>query len=148
MSIPGLSHFNIFNSVVKYLKVEIYINIHYFMKKYLKLIGYGVAIWVVAYMVATIFVVLEMQNTLIAWAVTALAASATTFFLAKSLKISSVNEIMKYAFSWVITGLILDVLITRYFTGWGFFMKWNIWVSYALGFLVVILAAKSAKKTV
>ncbi len=118
------------------------------MKKFYKLIGYGVIIWIVAYMVATIFVVLNSQNTILAWAVTALAALLTTFFLARSLNISSVKEILKYAVAWVITGFILDALITTHFTGWEFFMKWNIWISYALSFAVVILAAKLKRKAV
>jgi predicted neutral ceramidase superfamily lipid hydrolase len=112
------------------------------MKKYYKLVGYGIVIWVVAYIVATIFVVLNSQNTILAWMATALAALATTFFLARSLNISSVKEILKYAVVWVITGFILDALITTHFIGWEFFKSWHIWVSYALSFAVVILAAK------
>ncbi|MFC1789665.1 hypothetical protein ACFLYY_01665 [Patescibacteria group bacterium] len=115
------------------------------MKNIVKLIGYGVAIWVVAFMVATIFVVMNMEAGAIASVVTSAVVIITAFLFARSLNIPSVKGLLKYAISWLIVGLVLDATVTVYFTGWEFFQGWGMWLSYGLTFLAVLLGVKKTR---
>lgn len=116
------------------------------MEQLSKLLGYGAIIWAVAFIVASAFVGFKVTNQLIVQGITTLATVITTYFLASSLNVSEIKEIIKYAIAWVIVGLILDVIITTRYTGWSFFSRWDIWLSYILGFVVTLLAVKPEKK--
>ncbi len=115
------------------------------MSKYIKLFGYGVVIWVVAFIVATVFVAFDIESTIIVNGTTTLITLIAVYLLARSLNISTIKEMLKYSISWIVVGLILDALITTKFTGWEFFSSWQIWISYALSVLVMLLAVKKQK---
>ena len=115
------------------------------MKKYCKFLGYGGIIWGVAFIVASLFVGFKVSSQIIIQGITTLAVVITAFLLAKSLNVSAIKEMLKYSFSWVVVGLILDALITARFTGWGFFSRWDIWLGYLLILVIPLLAVKSEK---
>lgn len=114
----------------------------------LKSLGFGAIIYGVAFIVASAFIGfgITSENSLVQ-GVTMLAVSTAAFLLAKNLNFADSNEMLKYSFSWVIVGLILDALITTRFTGWEFFYRLDIWLSYALILLVPLLALKPKEKS-
>lgn len=105
-------------------------------------LGYGIIIWMVAYIIATMFVAYE-ETGLIANIVTTTAVLIVTYLLAKRLQISSRLHMLKFSFSWVIVLIIFDALFTVPFTGWGFFCECHIWLAYGAVFLAPLLAVKS-----
>ena len=116
------------------------------MKKCCKFLGYGGIIWGVAFIVVSIFIGFKVSSQIIVQGITTLAVVITAFLLAKSLNVSTMKEMLKYSFSWVIVGLILDALITARFTGWEFFSRWEMWLGYLLILVVPLLAIKSEGK--
>lgn len=113
---------------------------------YLKSLGFGALIWGVAFVVVSAFISFGIDTAgLVVQTITTFLVLLTAFLLAKSLNLSDKTEMLKYSFSWVVVGLILDVLITTGFTGWEFFYDWSIWVSYVLILLVPLLAVKPAE---
>ena len=116
--------------------------------KYLRLFGYGAIIWAVAFIVVSLFIGFKISSPILTQGLTTILVILTAFFLAKSLKITLKKEILKYAISWVLVGIILDALITTRFTGWVFFASWQMWLSYAILFMVPFLAVKSVPKAV
>jgi len=115
------------------------------MNKYCKLFGYGGVIWGVAFIVISIFIGFKVTSQIITQGITTLAVLITAFLLARSLNVSTVKEMLKYSFSWVIVGLILDAVVTTRFTGWSFFSHWYIWLSYALILVIPLLAVKKER---
>lgn len=112
------------------------------MEKYWKLFGYGAVIWGVAFIVVSAFIGFEVTSEVIVQGVTTLAVAIAAYLLARSLNISNRKEMLKYGFSWVVVGLILDLIVTTRFTGWQFFSAFYVWLGYALILLVPLLAVK------
>lgn len=111
-----------------------------------KTIGYGVVIWVVAFMVVCVLMAFNVTNPVLMQGITTLSVLATSFMLAKKVGASSKGEMLKYTFSWALTSLILDYLVTTHFTGMQFFSNWYIWVAYALLIIVPLFAVNSESK--
>jgi hypothetical protein len=114
-------------------------------KSFCKMICYGVVIWVVAFMVACVLIAFKVTNPVLMQGITTIAVLATAFMLAKKVGASSKGEMLKYTFSWALTSLILDYLITTHFTGMQFFSNWYIWMAYALLVIVPLFAVKSVQ---
>ena len=109
------------------------------------MIGYGVIIWVVAFMVVCVLMAFKVTNPILMQGITTLSVLGTAFMLAKKVGASSKGEMLKYTFSWALTSLILDYLVTTHFTGMQFFSNWYIWVAYALLLIVPLFAVKSGE---
>jgi len=115
------------------------------MKKYFEIIRIGVVIWAVAFVFIYTLVGFKGSSALITRSVTIVCALLITFLFAKSLNVVRKLEMLKYVFILIAIGLILDMASTMHFTGWGFFAKWHVLVSYALSIPVSLLAVKSEK---
>lgn len=111
---------------------------------YGKLLGFGVLIYGVAFIVASVFVGFEVESPALMNTVTTIAMLLAVFLLAKNLKLSSRREMLKYSLSWMVIVLLLDLFLTARFTGADFFSQWHIWLAYALILLVPLLAVKKA----
>ena len=109
---------------------------------YKKLFGLGILIWAIAYLVACIFVAYKTMDSLIAGIVVVIALALAAFFAGRSLKLSSVVEILKYSICWVIIAFILDLILTVPFTGWGIFSSWHLIVGYLLIIFLPLLSVK------
>lgn len=107
---------------------------------YLKLIGFGVVIWIAAYMTATAFVAYGAGDTGVAGVTTAIIVAVVTFVLARNLHERSLSRLFFYAIGWVGIGLVLDLLFTIPFTGWELFRTWNIWTGYGLIIVATLLS--------
>lgn len=109
---------------------------------YTKFIGFGILIWVVAYLVATLFVAYGAGDTLAAQITIILAVVVAAYVAATQVGEHSVFGMLRYSIGWVVIGLLLDALLTVPFTGWVIFAGWQLWTGYVLVALVPLLAAK------
>lgn len=117
------------------------------MKNLIKLIGYGAIIYAVAFVVYSVFGV-AFEMAILGNILTPASAIITAYLLARSLNIASTQGLLKFAVAWVLTGLMLDVIITIRFAGWEYFQSWITWASYGLLFVAVLLGTKKPKAAV
>lgn len=110
---------------------------------YLKSILFGALIWAVAFVVVSVFIGYGVDaQSMASKLVTTLAVALTAYFLARSLNVYHGSEMLRYSALWVLTGLVLDYLVTVKYTGMAFFSRWDIWISYAVILLAPLLAVK------
>jgi hypothetical protein len=117
------------------------------MRNYLKITGYGAIIWVVAFIIASIFIGFKTSSQVLTQGVTTLAVIITAFLLAKNLKMSTLKAGAICGLLWVVAGAALDALVTVRFTGWSFFCRWEMWLGYLFIFLIPLIAANRKDKT-
>ncbi len=113
---------------------------------YKKLIGFGILLWMVAFISASVFIGAKAIDSIIAKITVPLAVGTVALFPGNSLKLNSVSETLKYSIDWVAIGVLLDIAVTVPFTGWGIFAQWNIWLGYCLVLIAPILATKLLSK--
>jgi hypothetical protein len=75
-----------------------------------------------------------------------LAVGVAAFFAGRNLRLKSVSETLKYSATWIVIGILLDMVVTVPFTGWGIFAQWNVWLGYFLVLTAPILATKLLSK--
>ncbi|MCX6791135.1 MAG: hypothetical protein NTV62_03015 [Candidatus Gribaldobacteria bacterium] len=111
--------------------------------KILKALGLGALIYVVAFMVISVFIGFKVPtDSLLVKTITLLAVLITIILSAISLKANSIKEALSYSFIWVMVNFVLDILVTTRFAGWGFFGQWNIVLGYLLILIAPLLAVK------
>lgn len=112
----------------------------------LKIIGFGILIWVIAFMVVSAFIAFKAPTSgLPVKITTVLAVFIATLLLAKNFKPNSQIMAISVGLIWAAIGLGLDYLITTKFTGMSIFGEWNIMVGYLLIILTPLLAVKKGK---
>ena len=113
-------------------------------KKLLQFIGYGIVIWAIGFGVGSILYVYKINQSSpdIFNIIIIIAIVITAYLLARSLKVSSNKEILKYSLTWVVVGVILDSLVTVRFSnaGWQFFTNLYVIVGYLLILIIPTLA--------
>lgn len=109
---------------------------------YKKLIGYGLLIWVVAYLIACVFVAYKASDGLLAKVVILVAVIVAALFAGRKVKPNSVTNALKYSVSWLVIALLMDCLLTVPFTGWQIFASWDMWVGYAIVALAPLVSIK------
>ena len=118
-----------------------------------KLIGYGILIWIVIFAVGWIISFISINLAPIYYSVVIFIAAIVSFSLARTLNLSSGEEILKYSFTWALIDVILTYAIIliyspvpisqNFFTALsGVFSTWSI-VEYLAILLVPLFAAKS-----
>lgn len=108
-----------------------------------KTLGYGIVIWAVIFIFVTILIAFGVrEETFIRWLITQIVVIITAMTLAKKLSLTKTTTALSTGLIWVVISLILDLLITSYFTTMAFFNSWEIWVSYAIMLLVPVFTVK------
>lgn len=115
------------------------------MRKLLEYPGYGIIIWIIAFVVSSIFIAFETTETL-RDTVTTLVVIVAVFLLARNLYLGSRKELFLHGLTWMVMVLVLDVLITVRFTGWQFLASWLTVVAYLLIVLVPLLSTRPKGK--
>jgi len=114
--------------------------------KSLKIIGFGILIWVVAFMVISVFIGFKVSTDSVAVKIiTILSVFVATLLIAKNLKPSTQVKAITIGIIWGAVGFVLDVIITTRFTGMSVFSQWNILLGYLLIILTPLLAVKQEK---
>jgi len=113
---------------------------------YKKLIGFGILLWIIAFVIASVFVGAKAIDSIVAKITIPLVVGIAAFFVGKNLKLKSITETLKYSGSWIMIGVLLDMVVTVPFTGWGIFAEWNVWLGYLFVLTAPILATKLSSK--
>ena len=105
-----------------------------------KLILYPAAIWAVIYLFICALIGFKI-DTSASWVwYASVAISIIGLYIAiRAANIKDIKKAMILGLVWVVVMFILDLVLPRPFTGWGYFMTWNIYVSYAITFLMPIV---------
>ncbi|MFH0739655.1 MAG: hypothetical protein V1819_00875 [bacterium] len=112
----------------------------------LKIIGFGILIWVVAFVVVSPFIAFKIPLTdAVVKISTVLAVFIITLLLAKNFKPSSQIMAISVGLIWAAIVLALDYLITVKFTTTSIFGDWNVMVGYLLIILTPLLTVKKGK---
>jgi|GEM_PF-1568782 len=108
-----------------------------------KKLGYGVAIWAIIYLVATGFVAYNVMDSFGAKIVMIIIVAGLAVWAGTKIQEQSSAKVMRYTVSWVMIGLILDLILTVPFTGVSIFGDWSLWVNYGL---IIVLPLFTYKK--
>jgi hypothetical protein len=109
---------------------------------YKRLFGFGIAIWIVAFLVASIFVATGQIDSLAAKIVVPIAVGAAAFLIGRKLKPASAGDALRYSAAWVVIVILLDAAITVPFAGWQIFAQWNVWLGLLLVLTMPVVAAR------
>ena len=103
------------------------------LKKALRVIGFGVLLWVI--MFAVVSALLTWYNQFI-WVkvIVAIIAGVIAFILTGYIKPKNIARALALGLIWVIVGVILDALVTMRFNA-EIFQSWSLWLGY---FLVLV----------
>ncbi len=106
-----------------------------------KAIGFGAVIWVLMFVIVSIFVAFNIYGNAAMKVVIACLAGAISYFLAMKLKPVDIKIALTYGVLWVIVGVILDAVITMRFNALIFSSK-GLWLGYLLVLLAPLFAVK------
>ncbi len=114
--------------------------------KSLRYIWPGASIWAIIFIVISALIgfganVQNATTDLISVVVIGL----LVLLLTRQLEISSKKQALQYAFGWVVTMVLLDMIITVRFTGWEIFSQWTVIVGYLLVLILPVLVTKNSK---
>ncbi len=109
-------------------------------------IGFGLLLWVIMFVIVSALIAFKIYNSdepgVMSWVV-AVVGGFVSLILAGYLKPRSAGGALGYGLTFVVVGLILDLLITTRFNP-GILGEAPIWVSYVLVFLAPLLRVKKA----
>lgn len=109
-----------------------------------KAIGFGVLIWILMFVVVSIFIGFNIYDKAIVKILTAIIGGIIVFIIAGKVKLETKNIALSYGIMWVLTGIILDAIITMRFNS-KIFSDWSLWLGYVLVLLVPLLRVKKLK---
>jgi len=101
-----------------------------------KAIGFGILIWLI--MFALVSATLGWYEQLWFRIILSIIAGAISFVLSGHIKPSNFSKALVYGIIFVLTGVILDFIVTRRFNG-AIFSDWTLWLSYLLIWLAPTL---------
>jgi len=103
-----------------------------------KAIGFGSLIWVVMFSLVSFLVEFDWYNMTVSKFILVVAAGALSYSFASNIRMLSLSQSAGYGFSWMIVGVLLDIIISRQFAA-SIFSGWEYWASYALILLVPMI---------
>ncbi len=101
-----------------------------------KLIGYGVGVYTVIFMLWSLLVAFGQGEAAWAWYVSLIVLAMLAHFVGAKLGTKDWKEIIKYSAGWVAIMAVLDAVVTTRFTGWDFYSSWEVYVAYTILLLV------------
>jgi hypothetical protein len=108
--------------------------------KYGALIGWGIGIYAVMFLVWSGFVTYGFVEGVLPRIVSLLTLITVSIVAGRALHLVNWKDVLPYSATWVVVVIIADVVLSVPFTGWALFSDWNVWVGYALVLLVPLLA--------
>ncbi|TAN33783.1 hypothetical protein EPN28_01370 [Patescibacteria group bacterium] len=106
-----------------------------------KILGYGVLLYVLMFVIVSVFIGFKIYGNSWAPIVTAVIGGVISYILAGRVKPASAGAALGYGIGWVVVGVILDFIITMRFNP-VIFSAWQLWLGYALVLLAPLLAVK------
>jgi hypothetical protein len=102
---------------------------------------FGVFLWILMFVIVSVFVAFDIYKFGFMGVVTALIAGKISHTLAKKVKPDKASLALSYGLTWVIIGIILDTIVTTRFNS-GIFSSWSLWLGYSLVLLAPLLIVK------
>ena len=106
-----------------------------------KTIGYGLFIWILMFVIVSIFVAFNLKDALWVKLATAVIGGVIAFVLAGKITLATYGSALSFGLVWAIIGLVLDYLVSRKFEP-AIFSMWTYWLGYALVVLAPLLRVK------
>ncbi len=112
-----------------------------FYMNWKKAIGFGVLLWIIMFVVVSVLVGFDVYKYLWVQVVAAIIAGVVSLVLAGYVKPHKAGLALGYGLTWVIVGIILDLIITTRFDP-TVFSSWILWLGYALVLLAPLLKVR------
>lgn len=106
-----------------------------------KAIGFGIVIWILMFVIASIFIGFKIYGSVVMNIITALIAGVLSFLFAGKIKPKSAGLALGYGITWLIVGYLLDLIITSRFNA-NILSSWSLWLGYVLILLAPLLTIK------
>ncbi len=106
-----------------------------------KAIGFGALIWVLMFVIVSIFIGFKIYDYLWIEILIAVIGGIISFILAGYVKPKSYGIALAYGASWVVIGILLDIIVTMRFNS-AIFLSWTLWLGYGLGLIAPLLRVK------
>lgn len=110
-----------------------------------KAIGFGVVLWVLMFVIISIFIGFKIYDNTAMYVVSAIIGGVISYILAKYAKPADMGVAFVYGVSWVIVGVILDAIVTRQFNA-KIFSHWSLWLGYGLVLIAPLIWSQMGKK--
>jgi hypothetical protein len=104
------------------------------------LLGWGVVIYAVMFLLWSIFITYGFANGLLPRVAGTIVLIAIGVIAGRSLRAHSWRDILPYSLAWAVMMGIFDVVMSVPFAGWQVFMDWTVWAGYALVVLSPLFA--------
>src|SRR3989338_5673848 len=111
-----------------------------------KAVFYGLALWVLMFVIISIFVAFKIYENVVMQVIGALIGGGISYFFVRKIGASSMVNALTYGALFIIIGLILDFAVTKRFNDQIFGM-WSLWLGYGLVFLTPLAAVKKSVPT-
>jgi len=95
-----------------------------------KAIGFGALIWAIMFALVALFMSFNLYDWVFSKIIVVLAAGVLSYLFARNIRFSRSSQILPYSLTWVIVGIILDLVISMRFYG-TLFSTWEYWLAYA-----------------
>ncbi|MDD5721124.1 MAG: hypothetical protein PHT16_01600 [Candidatus Pacebacteria bacterium] len=103
-----------------------------------KVAGYGALIWVIMFAFVWLLISLSLFDSVISKIIIVLAAGVLSYLFTPDAKSLKPSTAFGYGVSWVIVGVVLDLLISMRFMA-DLFGRWEYWLAYALILLAPVI---------
>ena len=108
-----------------------------------KAIGFGAILWILMFAIVSVFIGFKIYDNAYMKVLTALIVGLISYILAGYVKPEKAVLALSYGLSWVVTGIILDLIITMRFNPLIFLSK-GLWLGYLLVLSAPLLQVKKA----
>jgi hypothetical protein len=115
--------------------------------KYGKLIGFGVLLYAVVFLIMSGFTAYGSGDTFLTKIIALVALAIVAYLAGKNLRAGSMGEIIKYSLGWLIIVAILDYFFTLPFATTAVYSQWNLWVGYAIILLLPLITLSKGGST-
>ena len=102
------------------------------MKRIVAGAGWGVLIYAVMYLAWSGLVIYGLSVGVGSLVARVVLLALVTTIATRSLRISTVHDLIPCAALWAFTALLLDTIFLVPFTGWALFSSWSVWAGYVL----------------
>ncbi|MBI5645232.1 hypothetical protein HY970_04000 [Candidatus Kaiserbacteria bacterium] len=111
--------------------------------RYGALIGWGVVIYALMYLVWSGFVLYGFVGGFLPRLVGLILLISVTAIATRALRVHSWRDVLPYSIAWMIVVALCDAIFTMPYSGWALYANWNVWVGYLLVACVPLVVASS-----
>jgi len=113
--------------------------------KYSALLTWGIIMYAIMFLLWSGFTLYGFSDGALPRIIGLLVLVSIAIYAGRSLRFSAWRDILPYSIAWTIAVILLDVIFSVPFTGWGLFADWNVWVGYALIVFIPLFAPYTVK---